>query len=84
MDEQIEPTNEVLSVVVRFDGQEHSANYFLEGGVVHAAFDGRMQTFPLGLGNAADIVRASLTAHLLETHREPSGTENWEVFPGEV
>lgn len=61
----------VQIVEVALDSELHRANFFVEGGIVHALVCGRTMHFPLGTIPAADTVKALLLQNLAQ-HRRPA------------
>ena len=54
----------ILQVVVQFDGEPHTAAYFVERDVIHAQVGGRVIVTPLLGTDPAETVKAQLLGYL--------------------
>ena len=72
---------QVYDVSVEFEGEVHSASYYIENDVIHANIGGRMIMTVLGSNPGSQTVRALLLAHLLQAKRKLRHRAQWEV-PG--
>jgi hypothetical protein len=67
----------ILTVEVPFEGETHSATYFVENAMIHAVIGGRAFLAPLGSGPAGGTVRALLEGHLLQKARRHRQSRSW-------
>ena len=67
----------VQTVEVDFDGNIHSASFFVENGIIHALICGCTMLFPLGNMSAAETVKALLTQKVFQRQRAASQAEHW-------
>lgn len=72
---------QVYDVSVEFEGNVHSASYYIENDVIHANIGGRMIMTVLGGNLGSQTVKALLLAHLLQAKRKLRHRAQWEV-PG--
>jgi hypothetical protein len=72
-----EPRSKILTVDVPFEGETHTASYFIENEMIHAVIGGRALLAPLGSCPASGTVRALLEGHLLQRHRRQRQSESW-------
>lgn len=72
---------QVYDAAVEFDGEVHTASYYIENNVIHANIGGRMIMTVLGSNPGSQTVKALLLAHLLQAKRKLRHRAQWEV-PG--
>ena len=69
---------QVYDVSVEFEGNVHSASYYIENNVIHANIGGRMIMTVLGSNPGSQTVKALLLAHLLQARRNLRHRTLWE------
>ena len=67
---EIERQFQVYNASIEFDGEVHSASYYIENNVIHANIGGRMIMTVLGSNPGSQTVKALLLAHLLQAKRK--------------
>lgn len=73
----MEMQSQVYDVEVEFDGQIHTAAYFVENDIIHAQVEGKLIVSPLGTAPASKTVKALITSQLLQMKRKHKQRVNW-------
>lgn len=75
----MEQQSQVFTTEVEFEGQIHSASYYVENDIIHASIGGRLLSVPLNGPSAKRAVQALLQGHLLQAQRKTGQRSNWSA-----
>ena len=75
----MEHQSQVLTTEVEFEGQIHSASYYVENDIIHANIGGRFMSVPLNGPSAKSAVQTLLRGHLLQTQRSARQRSHWSA-----
>ncbi|MGV3576387.1 MAG: hypothetical protein ACO1O4_14775 [Devosia sp.] len=73
----MERRSQVLTADVEFEGEMHSASYYVENDIIHAHIGGRLVATPKGDVPAEALVRAMLQGYLLQRQRKARQRISW-------
>lgn len=68
----------VQTVEVAHGGDIHSANYFVEQGIIHARIGERILLSPVGKARPSETVKALLSGYLQQRSRKMGHIKRWQ------
>lgn len=75
----MEQQSQVLTTEVEFEGEIHSASYYVEHDVIHANIGGRLMSTPLTGISAKCAVQVLLQGYLLQAQRKARQRSSWNA-----
>ena len=75
----MERRSQVLTADVEFEGEMHSASYYVENDIIHALVGGRLVATPAGDVPPEKLVQAMLQSYLLQRQRRARQRISWST-----